>query len=163
MLAGTWGVAGPDGGAAGGREGAMTEVRRELGAISMFQEYLEAWNARRKDRVLAFFADDCVYENHARGAVYRGKAELGAWVAATFAAIPDTAFELSSLFSSGRWVGCEWVMSGTHTGDLPDLPATRRRFSINGASIAEVIGGRIVRNADYWDLCDFLRQLGVTP
>ena len=141
----------------------MTELKRESGAIPMFQDYLEAWGEHRTDRVLAFFADDCVYENRARGAVYRGKEELGAWVAANFAAIPDTAFELTSLFASGRWVGCEWVMTGTHTGDLPDLPATGRRFSIMGATIAEVSGGKIVRNADYWDLAGFLRQLGVMP
>ncbi len=141
----------------------MTEVKREIGSITMFQEFLDAWSSRRTDRVLAFFADECVYENHARGAEYRGKEQLRAWVDATFAAIPDTVIEATSLFASGRWVGCEWVMSGTHTGDLPDLPATGKRFSIRGASVAEVVGGKIVRNADYWDVATLLRQLGVIP
>ncbi len=141
----------------------MTEVKRELGAISMFQEYIDAWNSHRVDRILAFFADDCVYENHALGAAYRGKEEIGAWAADSFAGIPDMTLELSSLFSSGRWVGCEWVMTGTHTGDLPGLPATGKRFSVAGGSIAEVVGGKIVRNADYWDLAGFLHQLGVLP
>ena len=140
----------------------MTELRREGGAILMFQEYLEAWNEHRIDRILGFFADECVYENHARGAVYRGKGEIEAWAADSFVGIPDTAFELSSLFSSGRWVGCEWVMTGTHSGDLPGLPATGKRFSIPGATVAEIVGGKIVRNADYWDLAGLLRQLGVT-
>ncbi len=54
-------------------------------------------------------------------------------------------------------------MTGTHTGDLPDLPATGKSFSIRGATIAEVSAGRIVRAADYWDLATFLRQLGVMP
>ncbi len=139
----------------------MAEVLRDRGAITMFQEYVEAWNGRRADRVLAFFADDCVYENLARGATYRGKAELRAWVEGTFAAIPDTTLELSSLFASGRWVGCEWVMNGTHTGDLPGIPATGKRFSVRGATVAEVTGGKIARAADYWDLATFLRQLGV--
>ncbi|TAM47202.1 MAG: hypothetical protein EPN53_12155 [Acidobacteria bacterium] len=141
----------------------MTELRHESGAIPMFHEYIEAWGTHRTDRVLAFFADECVYENLARGEVYRGKDELGAWVAGAFAGIPDTALELTSLFASGRWVGCEWVMTGTHTGDLPDLPATGKSFSIRGATVAEVSGGKIVRAADYWDLASFLRQLGVMP
>ena len=139
----------------------MAEAQRDIGGISIFQEYVAAWCGHRTDRVLGFFADDCVYENLARGAVYRGKEQLRAWVDATFLAIPDTVLELTSLFASGRWVGCEWVMTGTHTGDLPGLPATGKKFSVRGATVTEVIGGKIVRNADYWDLATFLRQLGV--
>ncbi len=86
----------------------MTELRHESGAILMFQEYIEAWGAHRTDRVLAFFADECVYENLARGAVYRGKEELGAWVAATSRRSPTP--RSSSRPCSRRAAG--WVASG---------------------------------------------------
>jgi hypothetical protein len=40
-------------------------------------------------------------------------------------------------------------MTGTHTGDLPDLPATGKPISIRCSTIVELRDGRISRVADY--------------
>jgi steroid delta-isomerase-like uncharacterized protein len=139
----------------------MTLSLSENELAIMFNEYLAAWSTQDVERILSFFTDDCIYENLPSGAVYRGKEELKAWVVGTFAAIPDFSIGATSVFAGGKRIGCEWVMTGTHTGNLPVLPTTGKTFSVRGATIAETEKGKIKRNSDYWDMATFLRQLGV--
>src|SRR5258708_1595603 len=46
-----------------------------------------------------------------------------------FAAVPDFKYRVTSRFASSKWAVIEWVMSGTHKGDFPGIPATGKRFS----------------------------------
>jgi ketosteroid isomerase-like protein len=57
----------------------------------------------------------------------------------------------------------EWIMTGVHTGDMPDLPATGRPFRIVGAGVGRIGDGRIVELTEYWNLADFLGQVGALP
>lgn len=136
---------------------AVSELERILG------QYAAAWSARDVQQVLSFFTDDCVYEDIALGRVNRGKEELKAFLSETFAAFPDFTIEPKTPFMGGNWVGLEWVMSGTHKGDIPGLPATGKSFSIRGVSIVEMAGDKIKNSRDYWDMATFLRQIGVMP
>jgi steroid delta-isomerase-like uncharacterized protein len=127
----------------------------------MFREYVAAWSAHDVAKIPSFFTDDCTYENLARSQTYHGKDEVRAWAKASFDAIPDFKLDVKSLFVSGDWLACEWVMRGTQTGSLPNLPATGKSFSVRGSTIAELKNGKIWRNSDYWDVATFLGQLGV--
>ena len=129
----------------------------------MFGDYITAWNAHDVEELASFFTDDCVYENVGRGQTYRGKEELKAWARNACSAFPDFKVELKSLLVAGDRVGFEAVMTGTHTGDMPGLPATGRSFSIRYASIIELHGGKIRRNADHWDSASWMGQLGLMP
>jgi steroid delta-isomerase-like uncharacterized protein len=129
----------------------------------MFEDYLAAWNSHDVEKIASFYTDDCVYEDVAMGVVNRGKEELKAFVRFSFAAFPDLKFERKPIFSAGDWSAREWVMSGTHTGDIPGLPTTGKSFSIRGASISELHEGKIRQNTDYWNLASFLQQIGVMP
>ena len=61
-----------------------------------------------------------------------------------------------------RAVGCqEGVVSGTHLGDYPGLPATGRHFSVRIVSVAQIEGGRVQRYSDYWDFATMAAQLGL--
>jgi steroid delta-isomerase-like uncharacterized protein len=141
--------------------GCQTTRDKDIQSEKMFREYLTTWNTHDLDKMASFFTDDCVYENLASGHVYRGKDSLKAWAKMSFDAIPDFKLDVTSLFVSGDWVACEWVMTGTQTGNAPDLPATGKSFSVRGSTIAQLKDGKILRNADYWDLATFLRQLGL--
>jgi steroid delta-isomerase-like uncharacterized protein len=127
------------------------------------EEWAAAWSAQDRDRLAAIFTDDCVYEDETMGVLTRGKAELKAFADGIFAAIPDFAVELSSRFTAGSWAAMEWIMSGTHRGDLPGLPATGKPFALRGASILELSSGRLARCTDYWDMESLLRQIGAMP
>jgi steroid delta-isomerase-like uncharacterized protein len=130
---------------------------------SMLADYLSAWNSHDVGKIPSFFTDDCLYEDVAVGAVSRGKEELKAFVGSTFAAFPDFKIQLTSRFIAGDWRASEWIMSGTQAGDLPGIPATGKSFSVRGASIIELRGGKIRRNSDYWNMASFLQQIGLMP
>jgi steroid delta-isomerase-like uncharacterized protein len=133
----------------------------------LLDEWAMAWSSDENDdpeRVLALFADDCVFEDVTFGVVARGKEELRSFVNRAFAAVPDFKYGLTSRFAASQWAVIEWVMSGTHTGDFPGIPATGRRFSsVRGASILELEGGKIRRESDYWDAATFMKQVGLLP
>ena len=115
-------------------------------------------------KLLALFTDDCVYEDVTFGVVTNGKQELRGFAEGAFAAVPDLKFQLKSRFIAGQWGGIEWLMSGTHKGDFPGLPATGKRFSaIRGATVVELQAGRIGRNSGYWDAASFMKQVGLLP
>lgn len=133
----------------------------------MLDEWAMAWSSidnKDPERLLALFADDCVYEDITQGVGTRGKEELRSFVNRAFAAIPDFKYGVTSRFAARQWAVIEWVMSGTHTGDFPRMPATGKRFaSVRGASILELEAGKIRRESDYWDAATFMKQVGLLP
>ena len=128
-------------------------------------EWARAWSfSNDSERLLALFTDDCIFEDVTFGVVTRGKEELRGFVNRAFAAVPDFNYELRSWFAAGQWAVIEWVMSGTHKGDFPGMPATGKRFSsIRGSTILELKAGKISRESDYWDAATFMRQVGLLP
>jgi steroid delta-isomerase-like uncharacterized protein len=125
--------------------------------------YIAAVNSHDVEKMVSFFTDDCVYEDMAVGVVNRGKQELKAFVTGWYILSNDLNFEVTSFFSAGDWAATEWIMSGTHTGDLPGIPATNKRFSLRGASVIEIRADKIRRNSDYWNFASFLQQVGALP
>lgn len=131
---------------------------------AFFDAYRDAWNSHDVGAVLEFFTEDGVYEDVTVGRVNRGKAEIRAFVEETFATFPDFHVEdagPATIDPAGRFAN-EWTMSGTHEGDTA-IPATHKRFSLRGASAGEFEGNKIRRNADYWNMAEFLAQVGMLP
>ena len=122
-------------------------------------DYVAAWNSHDTEKIVSFYTDDIVYEN--LGIVYRGKEAIRAVDNYLFGAFPDVNCEVKSSFICGDWSASEWVMSGTHKGDIPGLPATGKRFSIRGASVAELKEGKIKRISHYYNWMTLLEQLGI--
>ena len=129
----------------------------------MWKDYFKAWNLHDVEKITSFFTDEGVYEDVAAWLVNRGKKEISEFIKTTFTWSPDVKFEMKSFFSTGEWIGSEWLMAGTHGGDVPGLPATGKSFSIRGASITELRKGKISRNSDYWNVFSFMQQVGLMP
>jgi steroid delta-isomerase-like uncharacterized protein len=91
-----------------------------------------------------------------------GNARIQEFIASFLAGMPDFQMQVTNKFSSGDRIASEWVITGTHSRDWPDLPATGGKISIRGASITQVAAGRIVRHTDYYDEQELTRQLN-TP
>ena len=112
----------------------------------MLDEWAMAWSSNESndpERVLALFADDCVFEDVTFGVVARGKEELRRFVNGAFAAVPDFKYGVTSRFATSQWAAIEWIMSGTHKGDFPGMPATGKRFSsVRGSSWSASPRGR---------------------
>ncbi|MFC1866469.1 ester cyclase [Chloroflexota bacterium] len=116
----------------------------------MIKDYVAAWNSHDTEKIASFFTEDGVHEDVAIGSVYHGRNELKAGLAPFFNAFPDFKLEIKSLFNTTESVAQEWLMTGTQTGALDGLgiPATGKSFSIRGASITNLHGGKIARNTD---------------
>jgi len=152
--------------------GNLLSLMQQIGAWSpppdrMLDDWAIAWSSAENDnpeRILALFADDCVFEDVTFGVVARGKEELRSFVLRAFAAVPDFKYRLTSRLADGQWAAIEWVMSGTQKGELPGMPATGKRFSsARGSSILELEAGKIRRQSDYWDAATFMKQVGLLP
>ena len=133
----------------------------------MFEDLALAWASTDSDgpeRVLAHFADDCVFEDVTLGATAHGKEEFRSLLEGAFEAVPDIEYEVTNRLITERGAAIEWVMSGTHKGDFPGMPATGKRFSsVRGASILELEGDKIRRESDYWDAATLMKQVGLLP
>jgi steroid delta-isomerase-like uncharacterized protein len=120
----------------------------------MLEAWAIAWSSTENtdpERLLALFADDCVFEDAAFGVVVQDNADLRRYVRGELATVPDFTFGVTRQFATSQWAAIEWIMSGTHKGDFPGMPATGQRFaSVRGASILELEAGNIRRESDYW-------------
>lgn len=130
----------------------------------ILKDYFTAWNSQDVERILSFFTEDCLYEDVSLKRITRGKTELRALLESVFADITAFKMEIKSVFSTGKWGGSEWTMSGRfiHSSD-PSLMATGKSFIVRGATIFELSNGKISRNTDYLDLTGFLKQVGSAP
>jgi steroid delta-isomerase-like uncharacterized protein len=128
--------------------------------IGILDQWATAWSSHDADKLIRLFTDNCVYEDVPTGTVKTGKDGLREFAAFFFSVAPDFSVELSKQFQTDGWAAGEWRMAGTQKGDMPNLPATGKPFSIRGATILELADGKIRRCTDYWDMATFLKQLG---
>jgi len=144
------------------------QERKQSMATAEGERVLEVWAtafaSHDMEGFLALYTEDCIYEAVPFGAVNHGKAALRAWVEHTFASTPDFTVTVTTRFAVGNWAAMEWVMSGTHSGDYPGIPATGKRYAaIRGATVVELQGGKIHRSSHYWDAATLMKQVGLLP
>ena len=123
--------------------------------MKVLERLYEVWNRHDPDGILEFFSDELEYVDQALGLRFSSKQELRDFVAATFDAIPDLAFELTGSFATDAHCAGEAVMRGTQTKDLPGLPASGKPFTVRYAIYGDLRGGRITRLVDYWNAAEF--------
>ena len=87
------------------------------------------------------------------------KAYIGAFVEA----VPDLQIEVHQLFGEGDLAAGRATWSGTQEGELPGIPATGKRFSIDSIDIVRFEDGRAVEHWGVTDNLGLLTQLGVIP
>jgi len=104
------------------------------------------------EQFLAIFTDDCRYEDVPSRIVADGKEQLAAFLQTAFAVMPDHTLELLHVSAAEDSAGAEYIVTGTHTGDAPGLPATGKAVRFRGASILKVHDDTLRQVSDYWDL-----------
>ena len=113
---------------------------------------LDGWNAREGAAVAAAFAPDGVRVEIAKpGARLEGREAIASHVTAYFDAFPDFVLEDRGVYRDGETVTFEWTALGTHTGDIPNFPASGRSVRLIGVSICKMEGELIAEEWVYWD------------
>jgi len=127
------------------------------------ETFIKVWSDHNTDRLITLFADSCLYEEVATGRSYSTKEAISEYIDYTLKGVPDSKFEIVSLFACKDMASIEWIWSGTNSVGWEDmgLPATNQKFEIRGVSVMKIEDRMIVRNSDYWDWGTFLREIGV--
>ena len=77
-------------------------------------------------------------------------------------AFPDLNFAIQEMIQENNRVVAFWIMSGTHEGDLSNLPATGRKFAISGMTIYDFDEhGKICGHTQAYDRLGFMAQMGI--
>ncbi|MGO4385519.1 nuclear transport factor 2 family protein [Specibacter sp. RAF43] len=126
---------------------------------ALVKNYFEAWHSGDMEAVYSFLADNIVYEDTSIRQIHYGikavkRFQSSMTEALKFRWIVDT------IYATDEGFGISWIQGGFHNLDLPGMPATGKPWAVAGASIAEVRDGKIVRNRDYWNNHQLLKQLG---
>jgi hypothetical protein len=136
----------------------------------VIDELVDHFEAALVGRDRSAFANCCAldvhYEDPLTGAPLRGCDALGDHAARLWVAAPDAGIERAGArLSDGRFLAAPVRLAGTHTGELPGLPATRRPFSVHAVLYCELDPPRerLWRVRAFFDLYDGCVQLGVLP
>jgi len=124
----------------------------DLNEKDVFLDYISAYNAKDVNRMLALFAENCVFENISAGKVTvrtNGKAELEALARKSAEAFATREQKVISLTLEQGRIAAEIEFRGELETDLtPELKAGTR-MELRGVSVSEFSQGRIVRLSDY--------------
>jgi steroid delta-isomerase-like uncharacterized protein len=121
-----------------------------------------AWNARSGAAVARAFTPDGVRVEFALpGARLEGREAIAAHAEAYMRAVPDCRLEIRAIAEHDGVAVVEWTLRGTHTGDLPGLPAQGEEVALDGVSVCAMEGGLIREERVYWDAATLLAGAGV--
>lgn len=125
----------------------------------------ESWDLRDPERGVAIIAEDCRFEDVARGEAQIGPGGYRRDYQRWRAAFPDGEVKVVNVITGGDWAVVEFVNRGTQTGtlhsSLGDFPPSGRRMEVRYCSVMRVRNGKVVEGRDYYDSASIARQLGL--
>ena len=132
---------------------------------TIVRKFHESWDMWDPDRGASVIAEDCHFEDVARGEFLPGpKAYRGddhRWRAA----FPDGEVKITNVIVQGNWAAVEFVNRGTQTGplqsNLGSFPPSGRKMELRYCSVMRVNDGKVVEGRNYYDSSSIARQLGL--
>ena len=124
--------------------------------------YQEVVNERRLDAMDDFVAEDVV-DHEVPPELPAGRDGVKAFIGSFHEAVSDLHVEVHQVFGEGEYVAGRGTWSGTQDGDLPGIPATGKRFSVDSIDIVRFVDGQAVEHWGVTDDLGMLTQLGVIP
>jgi steroid delta-isomerase-like uncharacterized protein len=130
----------------------MTSEERNLGQ----RWFDEVWNNRRRETIAEIMAADVKVHD---GSKVSGIEAFYDFFERISTALPDTHVDIEFTVAEDDMLCIRWLCTGTHTGDGLGFPATGRRISITGISIARVKDGKFAETWQNWDMQGMMEQL----
>lgn len=122
----------------------------------------DAWNARSGESVAQAYTPDGVrIESAHPGARLEGREAIAAHCQNYITAVPDCRLEIRHENRDGNTVTVEWTYHGTHTGEIPNLPAKGATVALQGVSVCEMDGDLVREERVYFDLATLLAGAGL--
>ena len=140
------------------RDSTAATNRSELLARTL----MSTWSSADTAAILDLFWPEATYDDFANQVTYQGLEEIVGYVTQVHDWGDDVYMSVARLHPSETGAVTEWVFSAVQNRPMGDrLPvATGREVVLNGVTIIELRGDRIIRAADYIDTAPLLLQLG---
>jgi steroid delta-isomerase-like uncharacterized protein len=133
---------------------------REHEHIQLHNTHLANQQAGNTSALHHDYAEHAVVEDGMYPAPLVGRTAIMARKGTGLAAVSDFQLAITNRMVRGNQVSAEWVATGTHSGDLPGMPATGRHFTLRGITVTVREHGKIVRESIYYDLDHLRSQIG---
>lgn len=130
-------------------------------AVNLIQSYYAAFNAGEWDAFLALLTDDVVHDiNH--GARETGRDAFRAFMARMNRSYAEKIVDLVIMADdAGTRAAAEFVVEGKYLATDEGLPeATGQTYRLPAGAFFAIEGGRVARVTNYYNLADWLRQVG---
>ncbi|HTR48803.1 MAG TPA: nuclear transport factor 2 family protein [Verrucomicrobiae bacterium] len=118
--------------------------------VETLRQLVAAFNSHDLDRVMSFFADDCVLEmprgRDPWGTRYVGKAEVRKGLATRFEGLPDVHYSDDEHWVFGDHAVSQWTLTGTAKDG--------KKIRVRGCDLLEFRNGKIIRKDSYWKIVE---------
>ena len=138
----------------------MTETAQTI-TLQLVQAYYAAFNADDRDAMLALLTDDVAHDLN-QGARETGRAAFVAFMQRMDASYRERLEDIVVMASAdGARAAAEYVVHGAYIADDAGLPAaTGQRYVLPGGAFFDIRDGRIARVTNYYNLEDWIAQVG---
>jgi steroid delta-isomerase-like uncharacterized protein len=129
--------------------------------LELVTAYYAAFNRGDWDAMCAFLTDDVAHDLN-QAARETGRATFRAFLDRMNRSYREQLRDIVILGSGGSGrVAAEYVVDGEYLATDEGLPpATGQRYSLPGGAFFEIRAGKIARVTNYYNLQDWLRQVG---
>lgn len=122
-------------------------------------------NKQDLEPVPEYFTEDWVFHNRTdpHEITYIGHEGVNQWAHSFYSMIPDFTLVLDDLLfvAEGDLVAVRWTATGTHTLDVPGIPASGNEIFISGAALHRIRDGKISETWFVIDTLSVFAQMGM--
>jgi steroid delta-isomerase-like uncharacterized protein len=129
------------------------------------RRFFEEWN-KGKAAAMKAIDDTCatnIVWHDVTGRDIRGLKDFKKSMDEFYDAFPDQHFTIEDMFAEGDKVAVRYRVTGTHKGELMDIPATNKKVTLMAIEIDRIVGGKFVEGWISFDTMSMMQQLGVVP
>ncbi len=128
----------------------------------LVQAYYAAFNRGDWDTMCSYLAEDVAHDLN-QGAREVGRATFRAFLDRMNRSYREQLRDIVVMAGPSGRVGAEYVVEGTYLATDEGLPlATGQRYTLPGGAFFDVAGGKIARVTNYYNLQDWLNQVGAS-
>jgi steroid delta-isomerase-like uncharacterized protein len=130
-------------------------------SIAIVEAYYRAFNTHDAEGMLALLSDDVVHDVN-QGGREQGKAAFRAFLGRMEAAYEEQLTDVVVMGdATGTRFAAEFVVHGRYLMADPGFPAAHgQRYVLPAGAFLELRGGQITRVSTYYNLADWLKQVG---
>lgn len=129
--------------------------------LQLITDYYNVFNSVNRAAFLALLTEDVVHDLN-QGAREVGKAQFTAFLSRMDRCYREQIRDLQITVSSdGTHAGAEYVVHGSYLAQDAGLPpASGQIYILPGGAFFDLRGGKIARVSNYYNLTEWLRQVG---